>query len=137
MSAIVMRRIAVVMALGLGACHWGTRPKDLPVATAPGGARVAVRLSGESSDRVGELFAVDSVGVTIFDGVVRRVSWARLSAMDVPKLGGDYDVRIGESVDADKRARLALLSRFPQGMSPALLRSVLAFAKQASLEEIR
>ncbi len=96
-----------------------------------------MRVQGEPSDRVGELFAVDSVGVTIYNGKLQRVGWARLEAMDVDKLGSDYDVSRGEQVGDVKRARLAPLSRFPQGLSNELLRAVLAKLQLTELEETR
>jgi hypothetical protein len=103
----------------------------------PQGARVAIRVRGEGTDRRGELYAVDSIGVIYRGNQLTRVSWPRLEAMDVDQVGSDYDVSFGESVDAAKRAKLALLSRFPQGLSDNLLRSVLSVLNQSALEEVR
>ena len=52
-------------------------------------------------------------------------------------MGSAYDIRFGETVTAEKRARLAPLSRFPQSLSGDLLRSVLAALSQSALEEVR
>jgi len=104
---------ALLLAAG---CNWGTRPQNFPPAWGPGGARVAVRVSGESRDRIGELLAVDSTGVTIRASVVTFIAWKRLAALDVEGLGRDYDIAYGEPVESDKIARLALVSRFPQGI---------------------
>lgn len=119
------------------ACNWGTPPAKVAPANGPQGARVALRLCGEDSDRVGELFAVDSVGVTIRDVKVIRVSWTKLAAMDIKDMGSAYDVAFGEVVTRAKRAKLAPLSRFPQGLSGTLLRSVLSTLGQSALEEVR
>ena len=135
----MIRSIATSMTLCLlfAACNWGTRPQDVAPATGPQGARVAVRVRGESSDRVGELFAVDSIGVFIRETKLIRVSWTKLDAMDVKNMGAAYDVFFGETVTAEKRAKLAPLSRFPQGLSSNLLRTVLATLNQGALEEVR
>jgi hypothetical protein len=97
--------------------NWGTRPKDFEPAMGPRGARVALRVRGESADRLGELIAVDSAGITIDNGKFVRIAWARVDALDVAQLGRDYDIRFGEEVTQEKRARLALVSRFPQGLA--------------------
>jgi hypothetical protein len=127
----------VVLMCGVAACNWGTRPTDLTPAMGPQGARVAVRVRGEASDRIGELFAVDSIGVMVRDVKLTRIRWPQLAAMDVKQLGSDYDVSFGETVTASKRAKLAPLSRFPQGLSGDLLRSVLSALNQSALEEVR
>src|SRR6185503_19889930 len=91
---------------------------------------------GDSADRVGELFAVDSIGVMVRAGSLVRVAWPRLRAMDVHKIGRSSDVRAGEVVTPDKRRRIAALSRFPQGLSGELLAAVLRELKQDTLIEI-
>jgi hypothetical protein len=128
---------ALTLLLGVSACKWGVRPENYAPANAPEGARVAVRVTGESADRVGELFAVDTSGIIIYNGKLQRVSWPRIQAMDVDRLGSDYDISFGEQVGPVKRARLAPLSRFPQGLSGDLLRAVLAKIELTGLEEIR
>ena len=135
-SSSITRRVALAVAFALAACNWGTRPERFPPAMSAEGARVAVRLTGEREDRVGELFAVDSTGVTIHARTLLHVSWTRLRAMDVDRLDSRYDLFPGEQVTPTQRARLALVSRFPQGLSVELLRRVLAQLGQAELERI-
>ena len=125
----MMRPLFGLALLLSAACfNWGVRPKDFPPALDAAGVRVAVRVSGESRDRVGELLAVDSVGIVVRDPRIIRVSWNRIEALDVADEGSDYDIRRGESVSPQKRQRLALLSRFPQGMErlPIKLDSLIA-----------
>jgi hypothetical protein len=119
--------------LFLAGCQYGTKPSTFPPAQGPAGALVAIRAIGDSTDRVGELFAADSSGVTVRAGSLVRVSWSRLHAMDIDKMGRSVDVRPGEVVTADKRRRIAALSRFPQGLSGDLLAAVLRELKQDSL----
>ncbi len=122
----------------VSACNFGMRPEDFYPATHPMGASIAILAEGETADRVGELAAVDSIGITVLsEKHIARISWRRLVALDVDRLGRDYDVGRGEQVDAEKRARLKLLSRFPQGISDELLAEILARLGQTSREELR
>ena len=122
--------------MALAACHYGTRPRDFRPAQSPAGALVALRVTGDTADRVGELFSVDSIGITVRAGSLVRVAWSRVFAMDVDKVGRSADVHPREVVAADKRRRLAALSRFPQGLSGELLARVLRELQQDSLIEI-
>jgi hypothetical protein len=138
MRTTIMRiPIGVTLFAFAAACSFGTQPRDFTPATTPAGARAAIRVDGQTNDIVGELFAVDTIGVTIYDGILRRVSWRRLSAMDLKGLDSDYDVQFGEVISAEKRARIALVARFPQGLSDVVLRAVSAKTGQATLEEIK
>ena len=129
--------LSVVLPIVVAACNIGMQPRNYGPARTPAGERVAIRVMGEDQDRVGELFAVDSIGVTLHDNRLTRVSWSRLEAMDVPRFGDDFDVSRGEVVSREKRERIALVSRFPQGMSDVLLAQVLAALSLDKLDEIR
>jgi hypothetical protein len=129
MSIRRSRATSAALAAFLAACfNHGTRPENFRPAQGAAGARVALRVQGEASDRVGELIAVDSVGVTIRERQLVEIAWRRVAALDVAQLGDDYDIHFGESVSPEKRARLALVSRFPQGLShlPLTIDSLIA-----------
>jgi hypothetical protein len=130
--------ICAIALLALGtACHWGTRAGEFPPARLPVGARVAMHLRGDPIVRVGELFAVDSSGVTVRGERLMHVRWNVLDLMDVDGLGGGYDVDYGGTrVTAAQRARLAIVSRFPQGLSGELLARVLALVGQSKVDEV-
>lgn len=133
------RHIAVFVGLiaGLSGCHWGVRPATFPPAMGPAGALVGVRVKGEPADRVGELYSVDSTALMILaSNRLTRIGWQRLEAMDVDKLARAYDIRPGETVTADKRARLSALSRFPGGINRDLLARLLHKLGQDSVEVI-
>jgi hypothetical protein len=132
-----MTRAAILLTVGLSACTYGMRPDDFEPANRPAGARVAVRVQGEGSDRRGELFSVDSIGVMIGSDRLVRVRWSRLAAMDVDRLDSPYDVAFGETVMPEKRARIATVSRFPQGLTGELLQRVLARFSVTTLEDIQ
>jgi len=132
-----MKRALVASALvAISACNWGMRPTEFLPALGPEGARVAVRVAHESVDRTGELYAADSAGVIVRSTRLIRVPWSRVAALDVLHLGADFDVAFGESPDATKRARLATVSRFPQGLSGELLARVLARVNQRSIDQV-
>jgi hypothetical protein len=130
-------RAAILLFAGLSACTYGLRPDDFEPANKPAGARVAVRVQGENSDRRGELFSIDSVGVTLGTDRLVRVRWSRLAAMDVDLLDSPYDISFGETVTPEKRARIATVSRFPQGLSGELLQRVVAKFAVPTLEDIQ
>lgn len=121
----------------VAACNWGTRPQKFAPAQRPDGASVTLRVRGERAPRTGELFAVDSVGLTVRAPRLVRVAWARIEWADVAGLGDDYSLYRGRAADMFYQARLALVSRFPQGLSDTLLPRVLAALKQPQREEIR
>jgi hypothetical protein len=128
---------AAVLLLASSGCVWGTRPWNYGPATSPAGAQVAVRVRGESADRVGELYAADSAGVVVRAGRLVRVAWPRVAALDVAGQGDRFDVLWGETVAPATWGQLALVSRFPQGLQGELLREVLRRAGQDSLEVVR
>jgi len=124
------KRILMPLALAAGAAcfNHGTQPEEFRPAQSAQGALVALRVQGESKDRVGELIAVDSIGITIREQRLISVAWSRVAALDVDQLGDEYDIRFGEGITPGKLARLALVSRFPQGVSrlPIVIDSLIA-----------
>ena len=142
MSAFIPRRLgrhgSAALLCVLAACYWGPEGKDFAPAMSPAGVRVAVRVRGETADRVGELYAADTTGLILRAQRLVRVRWADVGSLDVLKLGKGYDVRSRHSgVDAAHQGRLAVVSRFPQGLSEPLLTRVLALLGQPSLDEVR
>lgn len=129
-------KMTVTFAIALSACNWGQQPADFAPAISAQGARVAVRVRGETTDRKGELYAVDADGVTVNADRLIRIRWAQLDAMDVLHLGDQFDVSFGERVSDRKRTQLAAVSRFPQGLAGDLLARVLTALSQASLVEV-
>jgi hypothetical protein len=113
---MIPRLLIPSLLLSTGCFHWGTRPQNFPPAMGPQGARVSVRVLRDPTDHVGELLAVDSSAITIRATRVIRIAWTRIEAVDVAGVGGDYDVKAGERITAEKLDRLRLLARFPQGI---------------------
>jgi hypothetical protein len=143
-----LRALALLACLFVSACRFGTTPDKIAWVNSPDGARIALRVVGEPQDRVGELLAVDNEAVVmrsldVVEGAelrrakVTRVTWSRVYAIDVDQLGGTYDVMRGQRVTDSERRKLALISRFPQGISAEILGSLLAASKQTAMEEIK
>jgi hypothetical protein len=132
-----MNRAIIIAALPLLGCNHGIRPEKFEPAQSPVGAEVAVRVAGETEDRVGELYSADSTGLIVKPlGRLIRVAWRRIEALDVDKMGHAYDIVPGEVIDEKKIRRLAAVSRFPQGLQGDLLGRVLKHLYQDSLEVI-
>ena len=130
-------RAALLSVLVVGACNIGQRPENFPAARVPAGVQVALRVRGEQTDRVGELYVVDSDGLMVRGQRLLRVRWEDVAAMDVLNLGSQYDVAFGETVRAEKRERLALVSRFPNGLSGPILVRVLSLIPQSAVDSLR
>lgn len=124
-------------AVWLAACTHGTRVSSVPVANSPSGTQVSLRLTGEERDIYGELFAVDDAGLLVNGERLVRVPWTRVHALVVPKFDARFQLARGQQVDAARRQRLALISRFPQGLTGPLLAQVLATLKQDVVEEVQ
>lgn len=121
----------------LASCSWGMRVEHNPVSSTPAGIRVRYHVRGENLDRGGELFAADSLGLMVRGPRnLARVPWGSLQWLS-SGLGGAYDVPNDAKIGREQQQRLALVSRFPQGLDGELLRRVLAKLRQDSLEQIR
>ena len=132
-----VRALALLIgALAIAGCQHGLRPREYPPAYSAVGATVAYRLKGERTDRTGELFAVDSVGVTVHAGELMRVHWERLQWLEVKRLASSFNLFPNSPVTPEKRARLALVSRFPQGLSDPLLAQVLTTLRLERVQEM-
>ena len=137
---IVTMGLAAALLFTSGSCfNYGNRIADFPPANGPQGAQVSMRVSGEIKDRVGELYAIDSTGVIIRSDGLTRIHWRRLVAFDTDKMGRNYSMRGAEFDDATRRAAIASVSRFPQGLTSTQLAYILEQmpAANRTLEEIQ
>lgn len=134
----VSRRALLVLPLLLGiACSHGSRTGKFPPSWSASGVMVTMQVHGERTRRTAELMSVDSLGVVVCASTVVRIHWGRLQKLDAKGLGADYDMAAGEHPSSAKRGRLALVSRFPQGMSPSVIAALLSKLSQAAIEEVR
>lgn len=120
--------------LSMAGCHWGQRADRFAPATTPAGAQARVRLNSALGERRGELYAVDSAGVFLHDGRLRHIDWSVIQRFEVLRMGDAYTSSGGAVPGTDTRARVARVSRFPQGLEGELLSNVLTLLRQPALE---
>lgn len=127
-----MRNAGLLLLMAAG-CSWGPRAVDHPIARNPGGpvARIALR---DSVVR-GELLAVTDSGLWLL--VHDSPAWASYADIRSAAFEGypERTIFAGPAAPpADVRAELRLASRYPQGISPALLHDLLkAYLRDTSL----
>ena len=106
-------RLAVPLAL-VG-CFVGPSAKNYAPARGPGGAIVALVLSG-SRELQAELLAVEDSTLLVLRGrELVRVAVAAIESVKAPKVSFNRSTLRG-----DTRERLRLISRYPQGVAPEL-----------------
>ncbi len=114
------------------ACSLGTRVSSFDPATGPQG--VFGTISTRDTTLRAEVLAVsDTALIVVRAGNVELVSYAAITYASFAQLGSSYDIENGHPPDAATLERLRLLSRFPQGVTPELLRQLLAAYHDDSL----
>ncbi|GAC1651801.1 MAG: hypothetical protein NVS4B3_13070 [Gemmatimonadaceae bacterium] len=136
MIMITSRGVLATVCLGLAACfHVGPQATDLAVARGPAGAAVDVRT--ETSAFAGELLALQDDGVILSTGSrLALVPYAAIRSLTVLEFGGDYALH-GEVPSAELRARLAAVSRYPQGIDRTLRQRLVSLVGQSELDVAR
>ncbi len=134
MTRVLLLAFALLTSLTSTACQWGQRADRFSAATTPAGTDVRFRNDDRDSYQRAELYAVDSAGVYVFDGRLRYVAWTQLRALEVPRFGEAYRSYNGLVPSAGTQRRLALLSRFPQGLDGTLLANVLQLLNQQTVD---
>lgn len=127
-------RIGLILLLGSG-CVWGTPPAKVPFATSPTGATVSVVITLQRGVRSGELLSADSAGVLLRDSAIVRIPWRSVHLVHVASIKR-FDIPPGSGGVPARQRRLALVSRFPQGITEPVLAQLLASLKQAAVEEL-
>jgi hypothetical protein len=142
----VMNRVGLIfVAVSMSACHVGPQIKDLDLAHNPDGATVEVQvLASEGRDKLkfeGELLEIRNDGI-IFSGSAANdsadevifVAWSRAARVKATQFGG-YSATIGRSLEwnSETKERFRLISRFPQGISPEIMDSLLVAHRQEQL----
>ena len=142
----IMNRAGLIfVAVSMSACHVGPQIKDLDLAHNPEGATVEVQvLASEGRDKLkfeGELLEIRNDGI-IFSGAAANdsadevifVAWSRAARVKATQFGG-YSAAIGRSLEwnSETKERFRLISRFPQGISPEMMDSLLVAHRQEQL----
>jgi hypothetical protein len=122
-----MRTIGLWAAAALVAtsgCVYGGAGPALAVASRPGGATAKFETSSGRSS--GELIAVSDDGVIVASNSIMFAPFVAIKKLSIDDMSGDYGLDLGESPSAEKLARLRSVSRFPQGLTPAIRLLLLA-----------
>jgi small nuclear ribonucleoprotein (snRNP)-like protein len=121
---------SVLLLLVAGGCAIGTRASSWRPANQAAGTEIELDLR---SNRVikGELLAVDSSSFVVLEPTrIVRVGF------EAVRNGGAYKTGFGgPAIDAKTRDRLRLMSRYPQGLSPAIIQDLLQAYGFAGAEE--
>jgi hypothetical protein len=124
--------LPAVVALG---CAVGTTANKYPPALGPAGAYIRLSLR-RGPDVKGELLAVgqDALLVLRAQPLEQRLVRVPIEALDGMEAPG---VRYGGSgLPAERRERLRLISRYPQGVAPELERRLLEAYRQDSVIQL-
>jgi len=129
---VVSARAAILLLALLSACHVGRSVTRFAPARSPAGARVDVRLMSQRL-LVGELLAVDDTSLLVLSAAsnpaITRVAIAQIHQADLEELG--VIVARGRFITLGRRRLAINLGRYPQGMTPELLASLLATYHQS------
>jgi hypothetical protein len=124
---------AFILLLAAGCVNIGASKEPLKLATQPNGATAHIASSvGQIS---GELLAVQSDGVIVLsNSVIELVPYLSIDALRLDELGGGYDISgAGKVPTAAQQARLAAVSRYPQGIDAKLQARLLSQLHQSEL----
>jgi hypothetical protein len=124
------RIVVLLLATVIASCHVGPRTARFKPAQEPAGVHAIVELD-RGARLEGELLAVDETALMMLnESRVTRVRYASIRRATFAQTR----IKVREHViAAESRDPLRLLSRFPQGVSPALLNSLLAAYGQTEI----
>lgn len=128
--------ILVAMLAGVSGCFIGKNAAEWPVAKQPMGATVTLR---SNSTVVGELIEVAEDGV-VLKTRAGKLMFAPFSVIDhlaAAGLGPEYSMGRRMPPTQAMRARLAMVSHFPQGMTPEIRQRMLALSGQSQIEPLQ
>jgi hypothetical protein len=133
-----MQRVTSALALAAAASltlscvkDYGMTSNKFVPALKPEGVVIAIETTGQRFS--GELLEVGDAGVVILDSAVRLVPYDIIVSSQVKQVGHGYEIRKRRPPDPDVRERLRLLSRYPYGITPDVLRELMNAHGQTDL----
>jgi len=134
--------IALVLASAPAACSYGMTADKFRPATDPHG--VTARITTNVAELRGEVIELQDAGLVIFSSrigqtderTLRLVPYATVRTATFEQLDSRYSIRDGGAPAGEVRERLRLVSRFPHGMSAAVLAELLKANGQTQLAGI-
>jgi hypothetical protein len=116
-----------------GGCAYGMTAEKLTAAHEPAGVRTRVNTGQRHLS--GELIEVRDDGLLLVsDKIVRLVPYGTIVSAQFDQTKDQIDGR--QPPARDRRERLRLLSRYPQGLTPDLLRELLRAYRQDELKGV-
>jgi hypothetical protein len=126
-----------VMLLATGCINVGARSAPFGLAMHPNGATAHIASSvGEIS---GELLAVQNNGIVVLsNSVMELIPYQSIDRLQLEDLDGRYALTdAGRIPGAAQQARLATVSRYPQGIDTALQQRLLSQLHQSDLRVVQ
>ena len=127
----------VVMLAGVSSCVIGKNAAEWPVAKQPQGALVTLR--SNPTTVTGELIEVTEEGVVVKShaGKLIFAPFSTIDHLGAEGLGSEYSMSRRMPPTQAGRARLAMVSHFPQGMTPGIRQRMLALSGQSQIEPLQ
>ena len=135
--------VSLFVAAVAAGCSYGMTAERFSPSRDPAGVMVTITaggvvLQGELIElRQDDLILVTSRVGQSDAGTVRRVPYPAITFSSFAQLGDQFSIRNGQAPAGAVRERLRLVSRFPYGMSPAVLSSMLKAHRQTELAGIQ
>jgi hypothetical protein len=130
-----LRLAEVIIILGsvlLSSCHYGRAVKDFPPANGPQG--VGMQVTTDHQMFLGELLEVRDIGLIVLsEKKIHLLPFAEITSSQAVKTSSQYSFGGRRQPSPEVRERLRLVSRFPQGLTPDLLRRLLETYGQTEL----
>ncbi len=123
--------IVVFGGLLSGCIQIGMTSQKYPPAQGPKG--VIMRVATAQGQLSGELIEVRDTGIVLADQKLRLLPYTAIVSSEVDKTDSRYAISKGKAPKPDAREHLRLLSRFPQGLTPELIRELLDTFGQTEL----
>ena len=133
MRTLTFTFAVVCFATLTGGCAYGMTTEKLTPAHEPAG--VVARISTDQQPLSGELIELRDDGLLLVsDKIVRLVPYARIASAQFDQTKDKIDGH--QPPSRERRERLRLLSRYPQGLGPDLLRELLRAYGQDELKGV-
>lgn len=122
----------VMLACLSNGCSLGMTTRKYRPAQDPKG--VTMRVGTAQGQLLGELIEVRDAGIVVLaDQKLRLLPYTAILSSEVDQTGSHYSISKRTVPKPDVQAHLRLLSRFPQGLTPELMRQLLDALGQAEL----
>ena len=124
--------VALVLAVTTAGCSYGMTAARFRPAESPQG--VMLRLTTDTRQYDGELIEVRPDGILVLaDGRLWIAPYGTIVASRIEQVSSDYALGGGSAPRPEVQEQLRLLSRFPAGLTPGLLKQLLALHGQTEL----